>query len=362
VRNKFTVEHRLPFQHRIQSVLSSVLGIRGYGWLLGFVFPVWAGLTTIAQPEVILLNVSFDPTREMYREINAEFAKVWKTQHGQDIVIRQSHGGSGKQTRSVMDGLPADVVTLALGHDIDVLAIHGKRLATNWQSRLPHRSSPFTSTIVFLVRPGNPKSIKDWDDLVRPDVAVITPNPKTSGGARWNYLAAYGYALEKHGRNEGKAREFISRLYRNVPVLDAGARGATTTFLKRGLGDVLITWESEAMLALKESGTESCAIVIPSMSILAEPPVSVVDKVVKRRGTEMAARAYLEFLYSETAQEIGAQHHFRPTSETVRQRYADRFPQLRLFPLEEYFGHWMEASAKHFGEDGVFDRMYFLGR
>lgn len=312
--------------------------------------------------EITLLNVSYDPTRELFKEINSRFGKVWEQQHGQSLIIRQSHGGSGKQARSVMDGLKADVVTLALGHDIDMLAHHGKRLNTQWQSRLPHNSSPFTSTILFLVRQGNPKAIHDWDDLVRPGVQVITPNPKTSGGARWNYLAAYGYALNRNGRNDAAARAFIGKLFANVPVLDAGARGATTTFLRRGMGDVLITWESEAMLAMKESGAGECQVVFPSLSILAEPPVAVVDKVVRHRGTEAAARAYLEYLYTDEAQEIAARHYFRPTSKRVLARFADQFRPIPLFKLEDYFGTWMETNAKHFGEDGVFDKMYFLGR
>lgn len=311
---------------------------------------------------VDLLNVSYDPTREFYKEINLEFARQWEAKTGEAVIIRQSHGGSGKQARSVMDGLDADVVTLALGHDIDMLASPGRRLATNWQSRLPQGSAPYTSTIVFLVRKGNPKRIKDWDDLVRPGTEVVTPNPKTSGGARWNYLAAYGYALHRHGRDHAAARDFIARLYRNVPVLDAGARGATTTFLKRGIGDVLLAWENEAMLALKELGSGECEIVMPSLSILAEPPVAVVDKVVRRKGTEQAAIAYLEFLYTESAQAIAARHGFRPRSEAVMERFASQFAPVRLFSLAEYFGNWKSAHAVHFAEDGVFDKVYHLGR
>lgn len=312
--------------------------------------------------EVFLLNVSYDPTRELYKEINSAFSSQWESRTGQKVTIRQSHGGSGKQARSVMDGLGADVVTLALGHDIDMLAVPGKRLDTNWQSRLPHDSTPLISTIVFVVRMGNPKGIRDWSDLIKPGVEVITPNPKTSGGARWSYLAAYGYGLRQNGGNDDKAREFVTRLYKNVPVLDTGARGATTTFMQRKIGDVLLSWENEALLALKELGPGQCEIVWPSVSIQAEPPVAVVDRVTRRKGTAEVARAYLEFLFSEAGQEIGARHHFRPRNPVVAAKYKSSFPPIQTFTLKEMFGTWASAHARHFAEDGVFDRMYHLGR
>ena len=299
-----------------------------------------------------LLNVSYDPTRELYQQVNAAFAKSWK----QPITIKQSHGGSGKQARSVIDGLPADVVTLALGYDVDAIAKRGL-ISSNWQARLPNNSTPYYSTIVLLVRHGNPKNIKDWDDLVRPDVRVITPNPKTSGGARWNYLAAWGYAQKKYGSPE-KAKLFMAKLFRNVPVLDSGARGATTTFVERGQGDVLIAWENEALLATKKLGRGKFDIVVPSVSILAEPPVAVVDKVVEKRGTRAAAEAYLKFLYTPEAQEIIARNYFRPRNTQVAAKYKSQFPNMRLFTIDRNFGGWAKAQALHFNDGGLFDQEY----
>jgi sulfate/thiosulfate transport system substrate-binding protein len=310
---------------------------------------------------VKILNVSYDPTRELYQQVNAAFAKQWKAKTGNDVEIAQSHGGSGKQARSVIEGLQADVVTLGLAYDIDVIAEKAKLLPANWQSRLPNNSAPYTSTIVFLVRKGNPKHIKDWDDLVKPGVAVITPNPKSSGGARWSYLAAWGYAL-KHGNNDdNKARDFVTRLYKNVPVLDSGARGSTTTFAQRGIGDVLLSWENEAYLALNELGKDKVEVVTPSVSILAEPPVSVVDKVAAKHGTTEVAKAYLQFLYSEEGQEIAAQDYYRPRLQKVAAKYASRFPKLELFTIDQLFGGWQKAQKRHFDDGGVFDKIYTPG-
>jgi sulfate/thiosulfate-binding protein len=311
-----------------------------------------------AQGEVTLLNVSYDPTRELYQVLNAGFAKYWKGKAGQTVTVRQSHGGSGKQARSVIDGLEADVVTLALGYDVDALHQHAKLIPANWQTRLPHNSAPYTSTIVFVVRKGNPKGIKDWDDLVKPGVSVITPNPKTSGGARWNYLAAWGYALRQSKGDESKARDFVTRLYKNVPVLDSGARGSTTTFTQRGMGDVMIAWENEAFLAVKELGPDKFAIVVPSVSILAEPPVTIVDKSVDKRGTRAVAQAYLEYLYSEDGQEIAAKHYYRPRLAKVASKHAGDFPKVSLFTIDEVFGGWGRAQPKHFGDGGIFDEIY----
>ena len=305
---------------------------------------------------VTLLNVSYDPTRELYEDYNAAFARYWKTNTGQLVRIDQSHGGSGKQARSVIEGLAADVVTLALAADIDAIAATGKLLPINWQSLLPDNSSPYTSTIVFLVRKGNPKGIRDWGDLVRPGIAVITPNPKTSGGARWNYLAAWAWARAQPGGNDASAREFVRGLYRNVPVLDTGARGATTTFVQRGLGDVLVAWENEALLAVREAGAGNFEIVVPSVSILAEPPVAVVDKVALHHGTREVARAYLSYLYSHEGQEIIARHYYRPRDAEVAARYAGRFPPLKLATIAD-FGGWASAQAIHFREGGVFDQI-----
>ena len=314
-----------------------------------------------APKEVTILNVSYDPTRELYQEVNEIFAKRFEAKTGQKVTIRQSHGGSGKQARAVIDGLEADVVTLALAYDIDEIAERAKLLPADWQSRLPHDSAPYTSTIVFLVRKGNPKGIKDWDDLVRPGISVITPNPKTSGGARWNYLAAWGFALRR-GDGPEKARDFVERLYRKVPVLDSGARGATTTFVQNKIGDVLIAWENEALLAVQELGQDSLQIVVPTVSILAEPTVAVVDKVADRHGTRAVAQAYLEFLYTEEGQEIAARHYYRPRLEAAANKYASRFPALRLFTIREVFGGWQQAQKTHFADGGVFDQLQLAGR
>lgn len=306
---------------------------------------------------VELLNVSYDPTRELYKDVNTAFAEQWKKDTGDTVNIKQSHGGSGKQARSVIDGLSADVVTLALASDIDAIAKNGKLLPADWQKRLPLNSSPYTSTIVLLVRKGNPKGIKDWGDLIKPGVSVITPNPKTSGGARWNYLAAYAWALKAYGKDDAKAREYLAKLFKNVPVLDSGARGSTTTFVQRGIGDVLLAWENEAFLSLEEFGADKFEIVVPSLSILAEPPVSVVDKVVDKRGTRKVAEAYLKFLYTKEGQELAGKHHYRPTDPEVAARYASKFPKLELVGIDS-FGGWAKAQPDHFGEGGVFDQIY----
>jgi sulfate transport system substrate-binding protein len=318
---------------------------------------LWSPLTT--QGQTTLLNVSYDPTRELYHEYNAEFAKYWKNKTGQDVKIRQSHGGSGAQARGVIEGLPADVVTLALAYDIDAISQSGL-IPAGWQQRLPHNSAPFTSTIVLVVRKGNPKNIRDWPDLVRQGVSVITPNPKTSGGARWNYLAAWGYALRQPGGDESKARDFVTRVYRNVPVLDSGARGATVTFVQRGIGDVLLAWENEAQLARAEANG-AVEIIAPSVSILAEPPVALVDGVVTRKKTQELALAYLSYLYSPEGQEIAAKHHYRPTDAGVAAKYAASFPKLTLFTIEQVFGGWQQAQKKHFGDGGMFDQIYRPG-
>jgi len=310
-----------------------------------------------AAQTVNLLNVSYDPTRELYVEYNAAFAKYWKAKAGQDVSIKQSHGGSGKQARSVIDGIDADVVTLGLGGDVDAVANHGGLIAKDWVKRLPHNSSPYTSTIVFLVRKGNPKGIKDWDDLIKPGVAVITPNPKTSGGARWNYLAAWEYAKRQYG-GDAKAKEFVGKLYKNVPVLDTGARGSTITFVQRGVGDVLLAWENEAFLALKEFGAEKFQIVAPSISILAEPSVAVVDKNVDKKGTRKVAEAYLSYLYSEEGQDIAGRNFYRPTDAKAKAKYASQFPPLKLFTIDEAFGGWTTADKAHFADGGSFDQIY----
>jgi sulfate/thiosulfate-binding protein len=313
--------------------------------------------TTAQAAPVQILNVSYDPTRELYKDINSAFARQWQAQAKQQVTIKQSHGGSGKQARAVIDGLPADVVTLALAYDIDEIANKAKLIAPNWQTRLPHNSTPYYSTIVFLVRKGNPKGIKDWDDLIKPDVKVITPNPKTSGGARWNYLAAWGYARQHYG-SVTKAREYMTRLFRNVPVLDSGARGATTTFVERGQGDVLLAWENEAFLAVNELGKGKFDIVAPSVSILAEPPVAVVDKVVDKRGTRAVSEAYLKFLYTPEAQEIIARNYYRPRNAQVAAKYKSRFPNLRLFTIDRNFGGWKQAQANHFNDGALFDQIF----
>ena len=323
----------------------------------GLALLVGAGPGSAAK-DITLLNVSYDPTRELYQDFNAAFAKYWKETTGDNVTINQSHGGSGKQARAVIDGLEADVVTLALAYDIDAIAEKAKLLPATWQQRMPRNSAPYNSTIVFLVRKGNPKGIKDWDDLIKPGVSVITPNPKTSGGARWNYLAAWGYELKKTGGDEAKARDFIAQLYKNVPVLDSGARGATITFVERGIGDVFISWENEALLAQKELGKGQFEIVIPSVSILAEPTVAVVDKVVKKRGTHAVAHAYIQYLYTKEGQEIVARHYYRPTLEEVAQKYAAQFPKLDLFTIDDEFGGWQKAQKTHFADGGVFDQIY----
>jgi sulfate/thiosulfate transport system substrate-binding protein len=306
---------------------------------------------------VTLLNVSYDPTRELYQDFNGAFARHWLAKTGQRVRVDQSHGGSGKQARSVIDGLAADVVTLALAADIDAIATQGKLLPLNWQSRLPDNSAPYTSTIVFLVRHGNPKGVHDWGDLVRPGLSVITPNPKTSGGARWNYLAAWAWALAQPGGSESSAREFVQRLYKNVPVLDTGARGSATTFVQRGLGDALIAWENEAQLAVRQLGADQLEVVVPSVSMLAEPPVAVVDEVALRHGTREVATAYLEYLYSKEGQEIIARHFYRPRDPEVAARYAASFPELKLVTIAE-FGGWAAVQQKHFSDGGVFDQIY----
>jgi sulfate/thiosulfate transport system substrate-binding protein len=325
--------------------------------LLGTI-PFLGPLPAAFAKEIKLLNVSYDPTRELYQEFNAAFAKHWKEKTGDTIVIQQSHGGSGKQARAVIDGLQADVVTLALAYDVDAIAERAKLFPTDWQKRLPHNSAPYTSTIVFLVRKANPKGIKDWDDLVRPGVSVITPNPKTSGGARWNYLAAWGFALRKYGNDEAKARDFLARLFKNVPVLDTGARGATTTFVQRGIGDVFVSWENEAFLAVKEFGREKFELVLPSLSILAEPPVAVVDKFARKHGTEEVAKAYLEYLYSDEGQDIAGRNFYRPRSEKAATRYTNTFTQVNLFTIDEVFGGWQKAQKTHFNDGGVFDQLF----
>jgi len=311
-----------------------------------------------ALGQATLLNVSYDPTRELYHQYNAAFARHWQAQTGEKVAIKQSHGGSARQARAVIDGLDADVVTLALAYDTDEIAERARLLPRDWQKRLPHNSSPYTSTVVFLVRKGNPKHIRDWDDLVKPGISVITPNPKTSGGARWNYLAAWGYARLKNGNDEARAREFVSALYRNVPVLDSGARGSTTTFVERGMGDVLISWENEAFLAVRELGRNRFDIVVPSVSILAEPAVALVDKVVDRKGTRKLAEAYLQFWYTPEAQEIAARNFYRPLDATVAARYANQFPEVGLLTIDQHFGGWQKAQSTHFADGGVFDQIY----
>lgn len=315
------------------------------------------GWTALVAKDIQLLNVSYDPTREFYAEFNSDFARVWKEKTGDTVRVQQSHGGSGKQARSVIDGLRADVVTLALAYDIDALASKGQMVPANWSQRLPSNSSPYTSTIVFLVRKGNPKGIRDWSDLAKAGTVVVTPNPKTGGGARWNYLAAWGYALHQPGATEASAKEFVRKVYANAPVLDTGARASTLTFSERGIGDVLITWENEALLTLKEEGKGKFEIVIPSESILAEPPVTWVDKVTARKGTEAVAKAYLEHLYSDVGQELAAKHFYRPRNPKAVKRYTQQFPQVKLFTIDEVFGGWAKAQATHFVDGGVFDQI-----
>jgi sulfate transport system substrate-binding protein len=331
----------------------TLLAAAGSAALGGVALPVHA------QREIQLLNVSYDPTRELYVEFNKAFAAHWKGRTGDSVTVRQSHGGSGRQARSVIDGLDADVVTLALAYDIDELHAKAQLIPANWQSRLPNNSSPYTSTIVFLVRKGNPKGIKDWDDLVKPGVSVITPNPKTSGGARWNYLAAWGYALKKFGNNPARAESFVADLFKNVPVLDSGARGSLTTFAERNVGDVFLSWENEAFLAVKELGPTRFDIVVPSLSILAEPPVTVVDRNVDRKGTRAVATAYLEFLYTPQGQEIAADNYYRPRNAQVAAKFASTFTnKVNLFTIDEVFGGWSKAQPAHFNDGGIFDRIF----
>jgi len=317
-----------------------------------------AGVPAMAQTEKSLLNVSYDPTRELYVEFNDAFAKEWKAKTGETVTIKQSHGGAGKQARAVIDGLEADVVTLALAYDIDEIAERTNKFPKDWQARLPNNSSPYTSTIVFLVRKGNPKNIKDWDDLAKPGIGVITPNPKTSGGARWNYLAAWGYALKNNGGDEGKAKEFVAAIFKNVPVLDTGARGSTVTFVERGVGDVLLAWENEAFLAQREFGKDKFEIVSPPLSILAEPPVSVVDKVADKKGTRAAAEAYLKYWYTREGQEIAARNSYRPRDAEIAKKYEKSFARVELFTIDDVFGGWSKAQKEHFAEGGIFDQIY----
>ncbi|WP_164928929.1 sulfate ABC transporter substrate-binding protein [Gloeobacter violaceus] len=333
--------------------------------LVSLVVPVFAAAALVGSPaaaqtpkEVALLNVSYDPTRELYKDFNEVFAAYWKKKTGQSVTVKQSHGGSGKQARSVIDGLEADVVTLALAYDIDALADRAQLIPDDWQKRLPNNSTPYTSTIVFLVRKGNPKKIIDWNDLVRPDIAVITPNPKTSGGARWNYLAAWAYAAKQNKGDEAKTRDFVARLFKNVPVLDSGARGSTTTFVQRGIGDVLLSWENEAYLAVNELGADKVEIVTPSLSILAEPPVTWVDKVTDKRKTSEVAKAYLEYLYSPMGQDLAGKHYYRPREAAAAKKYAKTFGKVNLVTIDKEFGGWEKTQKKHFDDGGIFDQIY----
>ncbi len=325
--------------------------------LLKILFAISIAISANAK-EIKLLNVSYDPTRELYTEYNAAFTKNWKAKTGDNVVISQSHGGSGKQAQSVVNGLEADVVTLALAYDIDAIAAQARTLPADWQKRLPNNSAPYTSTIVFLVRKGNPKQIRDWDDIVKKGVSVVTPNPKTSGGARWAYLAAYAYALDNNHHDDTAARDFIKKLYKNVPVLDSGARGSTVTFAQRGIGDVLLAWENEAHLVLKEFGADKFDIVTPSISVLAEPPVSVVDKTAKRHGTMEVAKAYLDYLYSEEGQDIAGKNFYRPRSEKAAAKYASQFANLKLVTIDGEFGGWAKAQKTHFADGGIFDQIF----
>ena len=337
------------------------LAVSGSIAILALTLGVTAGAQSAPKP-VTLLNVSYDPTRELYEDFNQQFAAYWKNKTGQEVTIRQSHGGSGKQARSVIDGLQADVVTLALAYDIDQISEKGGLLPADWQKRLPDNSSPYPSTIVLLVRKGNPKHISDWGDLTKPGVTVVTPNPKTSGGARWNYLAAWAWALQQPGGSEATAKDFVTKLYKNVPVLDAGARGSTTTFVERGIGDVLVAWENVALLAIKELGPGKFELVAPSLSILAEPPVAVVDKYAGKHGTKEVAQAYLQYLYTDAGQEIAAKHFYRPRSAAVAARYTAQFPKLKLITVDQIFGGWKKAQTTHFADGGVFDQIYQPGR
>jgi len=359
-RNKMS--RKIPLRTALTLVLTlgTVLPVASFGLPM---FPF--GLDpqpAQAQKTVAILNVSYDPTRELYQDFNASFAKYWQAKAGETVTINQSHGGAAKQARAVIDGLEADVVTLALAYDIDEIHQKAKLIPADWQTRLPDNSAPYTSTIVLLVRKGNPKGIKDWDDLVKPGISVITPNPKTSGGARWNYLAAWGYALRQPGGDEAKAKDFVARLYKNVPVLDSGARGSTTTFVERGIGNVFISWENEALLAIKELGPDKFEIIVPSVSILAEPPVTVIDKVVDKRGTRAVAQAYLEYLYTEEGQKIVGKHYYRPRLASVAAAYASQFPRVNLFTIDEVFGGWQKAQKTHFADGGTFDQIYQPGK
>ncbi|HEY0525781.1 MAG TPA: sulfate ABC transporter substrate-binding protein [Stellaceae bacterium] len=336
--------------------------IRGLAATLGLAWVLAAAATTSALADKTLLNVSYDPTREFYADVNKNFAAAWKEKTGETVTVQTSHGGSGAQARSVIDGLEADVVTLALAYDIDAIASQAKLLPADWQKRLPDNSSPYTSTIVFLVRKGNPKGVKDWPDLIRPDVKVIVPNPKTSGGARWAYLAAWGAALKANGNDEEKARDYVAKLYRNVPILDSGARGSTITFAQRRQGDVLLAWENEAYLVAEEMGKDKFDIVAPSVSVLAEPPVAVVDANADKHGTRQLADAYLEFLYTPAGQELAAKHHYRPRSPEVAARHQDSVAKVSLFTIDEVFGGWTKAQKTHFADGGVFDQIYQPGK
>jgi len=331
----------------------SLLALAVLAATLSFTAPI-----TASAKDITLLNVSYDPTRELYQDFNAAFSKYWLAKTGDKVTVKASHGGSGKQARAIIDGLDADVATLALAYDVDQLHEKGKLIPKDWQKRLSHNSSPYTSTIVLLVRKGNPKGIKDWDDLVKPGISVITPNPKTSGGARWNYLAAWAFAQKKFGGDEAKTKEFVGKLLKNVPVLDTGARGSTTTFVERGIGDVLLAWENEAFLAQKELGVGKFEIIVPSLSILAEPPVTVVDKFAKKHGTETVAKAYLDYLYTEEGQEIAAKNYYRPTLESVAKKYESQFPKVNLIKIDDAFGGWQKAQKTHFSDGGTFDQIY----
>lgn len=325
--------------------------------LLSVISGLIAPLNAVAK-DIELLNVSYDPTRELYVDYNQAFARYWKAKTGDTVTIKQSHGGSGKQARGVIDGLPADIVTLALAYDIDAIHEKAKLIPKNWQTRLANNSAPYTSTIVLLVRKGNPKKIKDWDDLIKPGVAVITPNPKTSGGARWNYLAAWAYGLKHNNNDETKAQEFVKKIFNNVPVLDSGARGSTTTFVERGIGDVLISWENEAFLAKKELGPDKFEIVVPSLSILAEPPVTLIDKTVDKRKTRAVAQAYLDYLYSDVGQEIAGKNYYRPTLASAAAKYEKQFPKINLIKIDDVFGGWQKAQKTHFADGATFDQIY----
>ena len=355
----WSVGLKLPFARSFAIVLAMMITLAGCAPSADPATPT-AGPSSAAAP-VELLNVSYDPTRELYQAYNAAFATYWKDKTGQSVTIKQSHGGSGAQARTVIDGLEADVVTLALAYDIDEIANKAGLLPKDWQARLPSNSAPYTSTLVFLVRSGNPKAIKDWDDLAQPGIAVIQPNPKTSGGARWGYLAAWGYGLKLGGGSDAGGQDLVTQILKNTPVLDSGARGSTTTFVQRGIGDVLLAWENEAYLALNELGKDKFEIVMPSTSILAEPPVALVDQVVDKRGTRAVAQAYLEYLYSDEGQELAARHYYRPRLDAVAAKYAQRFASIKLFTIDELFGGWAKAQQTHFADGGTFDRVYRPG-